>query len=151
MNDELTSVSITYLIVRSTKIKDGVDYFTHFDFYVAESPLAVTEFVSECLKGNFEVNFKGELLRELDNRECLVDPESVALDLIEEFNLEPFALVELWGESSATTMLYTPNERFKFDYTCFYYRSPETDEVFVLTNHGDKYEEQDEEHYGLDD
>lgn len=139
MNDELTSVPITYLVVRSTKIMDGVDYFTHFDFYVVESPLAVTEFVSECLKGNFE----GELLRELDNRECLVDPESVALDLIAEFNLEPFALVELWGESSATTMLYTPNERFKFDYTCFYYRNLETDELFVLTNH--------EKKYGLDD
>lgn len=147
MNDELTSVPITYIVVRSTKIMDGVDYFTHFDFYVAKSPLGVTAFVSECLKGNFE----GEILRELNNRECLVDPESVALDLIEEFNLEPFALVELWGESSATTMLYTPNERFKFDYTCFYYRSPETDEVFVITNHEDKYEEQDEERHGLDD
>lgn len=143
MNDELTSVPITYLIVRSTKIKDGVDYFTHFDFYVAESPLAVTAFVSECLKGNFE----GEILQELDNRDCLVDPETIAIDLIEDFNLEPFALVELWGESSATTMLYTPNERFKFDYTCFYYQSSETGELFVITNH----EEQDEEHYGLDD
>lgn len=143
MNDELTSVPITYLIVRSTKIKDGVDYFTHFDFYVVESPLGVTAFVSECLKGNFN----GEILQELDNRECLVDPESVALDLIAEFNLEPLALVELWGESSAITMLYTPNERLKFDYTCFYYRSPETDELFVLTNH----EEQDEEDNGLDD
>lgn len=139
MNDELTRTPITYLIVRSTKIKDGVDYFTHFDFYVAESPLAVTAFVSECLKGNFE----GELLQELDNRDCLVDPESVALDLIEEFKLKPFAVVELWGESSATTMLYTPNERFKFDYTCFYYQSSETGELFVITNH--------EEHYGLDD
>lgn len=99
----------------------------------------MTAFVSECLKGNFE----GEILRELDNRECLVDPESVAIDLIEEFNLEPTALVELWGESSAITMLYTPNERLKFDYTCFYYRSPETDELFVLTNH--------EEDNGLDD
>lgn len=134
MDDDLTAdlnnTPITYLVVRSTKIKDGVDYFTHFDFYVAESPLAVTAFVSECLKGNFD----GEILQELDNRDCLVDPESVALDLIEEFNLEPFALVELWGESSATTKLYTPDERFKFDYTCFYYRNPETDELFVITN-----------------
>ena len=143
MNDELTSVPITYLIVRSTKIMDGVDYFTHFDFYVAESPLGVTEFVSECLKGNFEVNFEGELLRELDNRECLVDPETVALDLIEEFNLEPFALVELWGESSATTMLYTPDERFKFDYACFYYRNPEVDELYVLLNNERRYESDD--------
>lgn len=143
MNDELTSVPITYLVVRSTKIMDGVDYFTHFDFYAAESPLAVTAFMSECLKGNFE----GELLRELDNRDALVDPESVALDLIEEFNLEPFALVELWGESSATTMLYTPNERFKFDYACFYYRNPEVDELFVITNHEEQYEEDN----GLDD
>lgn len=139
MNDELTNTPITYLVVRTTKIQDGVDYFTHFDFYVAESPLAVTAFVSECLSGNFE----GELLRELDNRDCLVDPESVALDLIEEFNLDPFALVELWGESSAITMLYTPNERLKFDYTCFYYQSSETGELFVLTNHEGKY--------GLDD
>lgn len=139
MNDELTSVPITYLVVRSTKIKDGVDYFTHFDFYVAESPLAVTEFVSECLKGNFE----GEILQELDNRDCLVDPESVALDLIEEFNLEPFALVELWGESSATTMLYTPDERFKFDYACFYYRTPEVDELYVLLNNERRYESDD--------
>lgn len=139
MNDELTSVPITYLVVRSTKIKDGVDYFTHFDFYVAESPLAVTAFVSECLKGNFD----GELLQELDNRECLVDPESVALDLIEEFKLEPFALVELWGESSATTMLYTPDERFKFDYACFYYRNPEVDELYVLLNNERRYESDD--------
>ena len=147
MNDELTNAPITYLVVRSTKIKDGVDYFTHFDFYVAESPLAVTAFVSECLKGNFA----GELLQELDNKDCLVDPESVTLDLIEEFNLNPFALVELWGESSATTMLYTPNERLELHYTCFYYRSPETDELFVLTNHEEQYEEQDEEHHELDD
>ena len=139
MNDELTSTPITYLVVRTTKIQDGVDYYTHFNFYVAESPLPVTAFVSECLKGNFE----GELLQELDNRDCLVDPEIVALDIIEDFKLEPFALVELWGESSATTMLYTPDERFKFDYTCFYYRSLETDELFVLTNH--------EKRYGLDD
>ena len=139
MNDELTSTPITYLVVRTTKIQDGVDYFTHFEFYVAESPLPVTAFVSECLKGNFE----GELLQELDNRDCLVDPESVALDLIEEFKLEPFAFVEIWGESSATTMLYTPNERFKFDYTCFYYRSIETDELFVLTNHKKRYESDD--------
>ena len=139
MNDELTSTPITYLVVRTTKIQDGVDYFTHFKFYVAESPLPVTAFVSECLKGNFE----GEILQELDNRDVLVDPETVALDLIEEFNLEPFALVELWGKSSATTMLYTPNERFKFDYTCFYYRSPETDELFVLTNNEKRYESDD--------
>ena len=147
MDNDLTAGSITYLVVRSTKIKDGVDYFTHFDFYVAESPLAVTAFVSECLSGNFE----GELLRELDNRDCLVDPESVALDLIAEFTLEPVALVELWGESSAITMLYTPNERLKFDYTCFYYRSPETDELFVLTNHEEQNEEQNEDKYGLND
>lgn len=139
MDSELNSTPITYLVVRSTKIKDGVDYYTHFDFYVAESPLAVTAFVSECLKGNFE----GELLRELDNRDCLVDPESVALDLIEEFNLEPSALVELWGESSATTMLYTPNERFKFDYACFYYRNPEVDELYVLLNNERRYESDD--------
>ena len=139
MDSELNNTLITYLVVRSTKIEDGVDYFTHFDFYVAESPLAVTAFVSECLKGNFE----GKLLRELDNKGCLVDHESVALDLIEEFTLEPFALVELWGESSATTMLYTPDERFKFDYACFYYRNSDTGELFVLTNH--------EENYGLDD
>lgn len=139
MDDDLTAGSITYLVVRSTKIKDGVDYFTHFDFYVAESPLAVTAFVSECLKGNFE----GELLRELDNKECLVDPESVALDLIEEFNLDPFALVELWGESSATTKLYTPDERFKFDYACFYYRNPEVDELYVLLNNERRYESDD--------
>ena len=139
MNDELTSTPITYLVVRTTKIQDGVDYFTHFDFYVVESPLPVTAFVSECLKGNFE----GELLQELDNRDCLVDPEIVALDLIEEFKLEPFALVELWGESSATTMLYTPNERFKFDYGSFYYRSLETDELFVLINHEKRYESDD--------
>lgn len=136
MDDDLNNTPITYLVVQSTKIRDGVDYFTHFDFYVVESPLVVTAFVSECLKGNLE----GEILQELDNRDCLVDPESVALDLIEEFKLEPFALVELWGESSATTMLYTPDERFKFDYTCFYYRRPETDELFVLTNHKKKYE-----------
>lgn len=139
MDSELNNTPITYLVVRSTKIRDGVDYFTHFDFYVVESPLAVTDFVSECLKGNFE----GEILQELDNRDSIVDPESVALDLIEEFKLEPFALVGLWGENSATTMLYTPDERFKFDYTCFYYRRPETDELFVLTNH--------EKKYGLDD
>lgn len=139
MNDELTNAPITYLVVRSTKIQDGIDYFTHFDFYVAESPLAVTAFVSECLKGNFE----GEILQELDNRDCLVDPESVALDLIEEFNLEPFALVELWGESSATTMLYTPHERLKFDYACFYYRNPEVDELYVLLNNERRYESDD--------
>ena len=143
MDDDLTAdlnnTPITYLVVRSTKIKDGVDYFTHFDFYVAESPLAVTAFVSECLKGNFE----GEILQELDNRDCLVDPESVALDLIEEFNLEPFALVELWGESSATTKLYTPDERFKFDYACFYYRNPEVDELYVLLHNERRYESDD--------
>lgn len=139
MNDELTSTPITYLVVQTTKIFEDVDYYTHFDFYVAESPFGVTDFVSECLKGNFE----GEILQELDNRDCLVDPESVALDLIEEFNLEPFALVELWGESSATTMLYTPDERFKFDYTCFYYRSLETDELYVLTNNEKRYESDD--------
>lgn len=139
MNDELTSTPITYLVVRTTKIQDGVDYFTHFDFYVAESPLPLTTFVSECLKGNFE----GELLQELDNRDCLVDPEIVALDLIEEFKLEPFALVELWGESSATTMLYTPNERFKFDYGSFYYRNPEIDELYVLLNNEKRYESDD--------
>lgn len=139
MNDELTSTPITYLVVRTTKIQDGVDYYTHFDFYVAESPLPVTGFVSECLKGNFE----GELLQELDNRDCLVDPEIVALDLIEEFTLEPFAFVEIWGESSATTMLYTPNERFKFDYGSFYYRNPEIDELYVLLNNEKRYESDD--------
>ena len=139
MNDELTSTPITYLVVRTTKIQDGVDYFTHFEFYVAESPLGVTDFVSECLKGNFD----GELLQELDNRDCLVDPEIVALDIIEEFNLEPFALVELWGESSATTMLYTPNERFKFDYGSFYYRNPEIDELYVLLNNEKRHESDD--------
>ena len=139
MNDELTSTPITYLVVRTTKIQDSVDYYTHFDFYVAESPLPVTAFVSECLKGNFD----GELLQELDNRDCLVDPEIVALDLIEEFNLEPFAFVEIWGESSATTMLYTPNERFKFDYGSFYYRNPEIDELYVLLNNEKRYESDD--------
>lgn len=139
MNDELTNTPITYLVVRTTKIQDGVDYFTHFDFYVTESPLPVTAFVSECLKGNFE----GELLQELDNRDCLVDPEIVALDLIEEFNLEPFAFVEIWGESSATTKLYTPNERFKFDYGSFYYRNPEIDELYVLLNNEKRYESDD--------
>lgn len=139
MDSELKNTPITYLVVRSTKIKDGVDYFTHFDFYIAESPHGVTDFVSECLKGNFE----GELLKELDNRDDLVDPEIVALDIIEDFKLEPFALVELWGESSATTKLYTPDERFKFDYACFYYRDLETDELYVLTNN--------ERHYELDD
>ena len=139
MNDELTNAPITYLVVRTTKIQDGVDYFTHFEFYVAESPLGVTDFVSECLKGNFD----GELLQELDNRDCLVDPEIVALDIIEEFNLEPFALVELWGESSATTMLYTPNERFKFDYGSFYYRNPEIDELYVLLNNEKRHESDD--------
>lgn len=139
MNDELTNTPITYLVVRTTKIQDGLDYYTHFKFYVAESPLAVTAFVSECLKGNFE----GELLQELDNRDCLVDPEIVALDLIEEFKLEPFAFVEIWGESSATTKLYTPNERFKFDYGSFYYRNPEIDELYVLLNNEKRYESDD--------
>ena len=139
MNDELTNTPITYLVVRTIKIQYGVDYFTHFDFYVAESPLPVTAFVSECLKGNFD----GELLQELDNRDCLVDIESVALDLIETFNLEPFALVEVWGESSASTKLYTPNERFKFDYGSFYYRNPEIDELYVLLNNEKRYESDD--------
>lgn len=39
MNDELTSVPITYLIIRSTKIKDGVDYFTHSTSTSSNRPL----------------------------------------------------------------------------------------------------------------